>query len=124
LNSPLILLVLLVYIQNKEGNQVSQFPPGNFTKSGDLLLDRRRGICGWSSNGGLATNDNFLCYEWWPSSPTSGGLPQQRPWSCKMVQTHCSIGSPKAHPGGHGLQQLRRTSCWRRKVGLLNRDGI
>jgi hypothetical protein len=44
LNSPLILLVLLVYIQNKEGNQVSQFPPGNFPKSGDLLLDRKRDL--------------------------------------------------------------------------------
>ena len=30
----------------------------------------------------------------------SGGLPRQRPWSYKMVQTCCSVGSPEAHPGG------------------------
>jgi hypothetical protein len=44
LNAPLILIVLLVYIQNKEGNHVTQFPLGNFPKSGDLPLDRRRDL--------------------------------------------------------------------------------
>jgi hypothetical protein len=44
LNSALLLLVLHVYISNKEGNQTSQFPTGNFPKSGDLLLYRRRDL--------------------------------------------------------------------------------
>jgi CBS domain containing-hemolysin-like protein len=31
----------------------------------------------------------------------SGGLPRWHPWSCKIVQTCCSIGSSEARPDGH-----------------------
>jgi hypothetical protein len=95
LNSPLLFQALLVYISNKEGNQVSQFPPGNFPKLGDLLLDHRRDLDlrrkqqrrpsyrRWLP---LLRAAAFLFYERWPS------------WSCKMVQTHCSVDSLEAHP--------------------------
>jgi hypothetical protein len=33
-------------------------------------------------------------------SATSGGLPRQRPWSCKTVQTRCSVNSPEDHLSG------------------------
>jgi hypothetical protein len=42
----------------------------------------------------------FLFYKRWPSS-SSGDLPRQHPWICKMVQTCCSVDSPEAHPGSH-----------------------
>jgi hypothetical protein len=75
-------------------------------------------------NNNLATDDSFLCYKRWPSSATSGSLPRQHPSSCKMVQTHHSVGSPEAHPGGHRSATVVKNIVLKARGRLLDRDDI
>jgi hypothetical protein len=81
LNYPLLLLVLLVYILNKEGNKAFPFPPGNFLKSKEFLLNRWRDPVDlrWKQQWQpsyrrrlpLLRAATFLFYDRWPSSATS-----------------------------------------------------
>jgi hypothetical protein len=88
-----------LYIKQREKPGLP-IPLGNFPKLGDLLLDRRRDLVDLWRKQQWATDDGLLCYERRPSSSTSGSLPWQHPWRCKMVQTRCSVSSLEAHPGG------------------------
>jgi hypothetical protein len=82
-----------LYIK-KEGNQVSQLPLGNFSKSGDLLLDNRRDLDLWQKQQNWPNYRRQLLLLW--AVAFLGNVLE----ALKMVQTRCSVDSPEAHPGG------------------------